>query len=420
MKLLSLTNRYYFILTFSVLLLGAGAGYQILKSTINRDFDHKLQAEKKQLIYELHTFEELEKSYYLNIGDIIQLVPYEGNPNSEDILTDTIMYDRFEERDVNYRQLQFVDQVHGDYYLITITKSLLTTEDLVRAIGEILLILITGMLLILLVMNRIISKKLWSPFYQTINEMTHFKISKPHNLQPLNTKIAEFLELHSVIQEMIAKSQRDYLILKQFTENAAHEIQTPLAIIKAKSEVLLQATNLSQEQMINIDRIYESASRLSKLKHGLTLLSKIENDQFPENEPIDLRKLLKQKLHEINELIEFKNLRIRENLNASPTIIINPILADILLVNLISNAIKHNVDNGEIRVTLNENELIISNTGKSINSDPEQLFYRFKKGYSSSDSPGLGLSLVKHICEIYNFKVHYILKGDIHKIAILF
>jgi len=98
---------------------------------------------------------------------------------------------------------------------------------------------------------------------------------------------------------------------------------------------------------------------------------------------------------------------------------INDYLADILLNNLISNAIRHNKENGEINIAMNEQKLFVSNTGTSLNFDPVQLFDRFKKG-GHSEGLGLGLAIVKQICDNYQFGISYSFKNELHSFEIRF
>jgi signal transduction histidine kinase len=219
---------------------------------------------------------------------------------------------------------------------------------------------------------------------------------------------------------MIEKSRKDYENLKEFTENTSHEIQTPLAIIKSKAELLLQEGNLKPANLEDVGKIYEAANRLSKLKKGLSMLSKIENNQFEEVEPIDVAKFLDKKISNFEELIEMKHIELTKVYNGHPTLILNNTLTYVLITNLINNAIKHNVDNGTIHIKLNDNELTIENTGNPTTEDPEKFFQRFKKGSNAYDSSGLGLALIKKVCEIYQMSIRYTVNENIHKLSIQF
>ena len=217
---------------------------------------------------------------------------------------------------------------------------------------------------------------------------------------------------------MTNKIQGDYKSLKEFTENASHEIQTPLAIIKSKLELLIQQENFKEEQMQAIQSVYDAANRLSRLNQALILLTKIENHQFEKREQIDLTEVVKKHILNFKELIEAKEIRLNHTIEGDVKLKINPVLADVLISNLLTNAIKHNVEKGEINLSLSKNELTVSNTGAELKINPLELFDRFKKDSVSSESLGLGLSIVKKICDSEKFTISYECLNKLHSLKI--
>jgi signal transduction histidine kinase len=330
------------------------------------------------------------------------------------------MWDGYEKRVLPFRRLKFIDVLHGEKYEITITKSLLPSEDLMKGVGEIILFLMLGMVLSLIVVNRQISKRIWTPFYDTISKLKEFKISKHSDINFVETSIYEFKDLNEVISKMLNQNKKDYVNLNEFTENASHEMQTPLAIIKSKSEVLLQDSSIQKSSLVEINKINEAASRLSKLKNGLSMLAKINNNQYEELEEIDLVTFLKKKLTYFEELIALKNITLTTAFIGRPCLTINYTLAYVLVNNLLNNAIKHNVPNGSISIIINEENIIFENSGLALKTDPKELFKRFKKDSTSIDSSGLGLAIVKKVCERYNMTLDYVNQEDLHRIVINF
>ena len=420
MKLLTLTNRYYLASTIPILIIGGILAFVILRGIINREFNEKLFAEKKQFIYEWHTYDNIKKTLYLNVGDKIEVKAVDRDPKIKSILSDTTMYDSFEKKELPYRVLKFSDNLNEQYYIITITKSMLPTKDLITGVGQIILILIAGLVLSLGLVSRAISKKIWTPFNKTIFSLKNYQISTPVNIAFAQTTIDEFNELNQVLTQMINKSRKDYVNLKEFTENASHEIQTPLAIIKSKAELLLQNGELDQENLEDVSKIYEAANRLSRLKQGLAMLTQMDNNQFDEVEPIEMSEFIDKNLENYEELIAIKEITLTKTFNGHPTLILNNTLTYVLITNLINNAIKHNLKQGHINVILNNDELIIENSGVPLEGNPENYFQRFKKGTTTSDSSGLGLALVKKICDIYDMSISYSVNNQTHRIAIQF
>ena len=194
----------------------------------------------------------------------------------------------------------------------------------------------------------------------------------------------------------------------------------PLAGIRAKVELLMQNENLDENQVPQLTSISESVNRLSRLNQSLLLLSKIENQQFVQVEMVSLRDNLEKQLDNVRELIEAKNLKLKEELTATPKLNIHPYLLDILLSNLFMNAIRHNIDGGFISIKLNGNSLSIENSGKELQVPTAQLFNRFKKGDDAGDSIGIGLSIIRKICEASGISIDYSSAGKIHLVMLHF
>jgi signal transduction histidine kinase len=252
-----------------------------------------------------------------------------------------------------------------------------------------------------------------------VESLKAFRLDKKEDVAFGETNINEFVELNEALNQLINKNKTDYLSLKEFTENASHEFQTPLAIIKNKSELLLQ-NNLSEIDMIEVVKINEAASRLSKIKNGLSMLTKMDNDQFSDVESIKLAEFIDKKTKHFEELIDLKQIGLTKKFKAHPIVQWNNTLAYMLVTNLINNAIKHNIKGGTLNIILDSKKLTIENTGKPLTDAPIQYFDRFKKGSTSADSSGLGLALIKKICDIYNMEIHYTNVGMLHVFTIDF
>lgn len=407
MKLLNLSNRYYFVGLFIISLIAGISSYFIIKNIINSEFNDKLFAEKEELIEELHQHDDILSSYNLNIGDNISIQKVNANPQIEPFIKDTVLYNKYEKKELNYRQIIFSDRVKDDFYILTISKSLLSTEDLIKGVTEIIAIITILFFSTILVLNNIISKKIWKPFYNTLELIKKFNIQKPNPLSFNTTKIVEFRELNSALDLMTNQVIKDYKNLKEYTENTSHEIQTPLAIIKNKIELLIQDPNVSEKQFVILNQIYEATSRLSRLKDNLSLLSKIDNNHFIETTELRLANYLKERIENVTELIELKKIEVTLNFEKNPIISINETMAYVLFNNLIINAIRHNEDYGKLELTLTNEYFRIKNTGKPLKIDEKELFKRFKKSGKHSESNGLGLSLVHRIVQYYNFSIQY-------------
>ena len=241
-----------------------------------------------------------------------------------------------------------------------------------------------------------------------------WKLSENKQVRFEKTGISEFDQLNRTLQEMIEKMQADFVNLREFTENASHEIQTPLAIIRSKLEMMLNDPALSSNQHLQLHEIFETADRLSKMNNTLLLLSKIENRQFIEKSDLDFSSLIESRLADLEELIEMKKITLSLNL-ASPFVVpIHRMLADIFINNLLSNAIRHNFIHGEILITSENNKIVFSNTGDPVTIDPKNIFKRFVKQANSASSNGLGLAIADEICKSNQLRLEYVYQNKLH------
>ena len=407
MKLLSLSNRYYFVGLLLVSILGGITSFFVIRAIINKEFNDKLLAEKEQLIDELHNYDELLSTYRLNIGDNIQIIKVDKNPNISSFIKDTVLFDSYEKKELNFRQITFSEKVKNDHYIITISKSLLSSEDLIEGVTEIISLIAFLFFISMLILSNLISRSIWKPFYNTIFQMKDFDVRKPKSLSFKPTKIVEFQELNKTLEKMTNQVVKDYKNLKEYTENTSHEIQTPLAIIKNQIELLMQDEHLTERQLNSINKVYESAGRLSKLKDNLSILSKIDNNQFVETASIRLADYISQRIENVEELLNIKNIEVTLNFIQNPTKEINETLAYLLFNNLISNAIKHNTSPGELYLELTNDHFLIKNTGKPLEISSNEIFERFIKSGNKPDSTGLGLSMVHRITSYYDYTISY-------------
>jgi signal transduction histidine kinase len=197
-------------------------------------------------------------------------------------------------------------------------------------------------------------------------------------------------------------------------------MQTPLAVINSNLEMLIQDDNLNQNQVQQIGHLLESIGKLSKLNQTLLLISKIENRQFEKNEKIDLTQTLANKLTLLQPWIEGKNIETEVNLEPKVYIEMNAYLLELLINNVLGNAIKYNLAHGYIKINLQHTTLKIRNLGKPLSKPVEQLFMRFQKDSTNKESIGLGLAIVKEICDSYGFKIRYLNQNESHEISINF
>lgn len=418
MKLIAKYNRVNIPITIAVLLISSVAYYFILHYVLIHQLDKDLRIEQREIIQHVKETGSLpETSDYKD--QMIRFRLTNRNDFKERFSTVGVV-DKNNEEEESLRQIDFLIAVNGENYIATVTKSQQETEDIVQLILVITFSVIIILLLILFITNRFLLGKLWAPFHNTLGQLKQFNLSSKNKIIPLETNVDEFEQLNETALAMTGKVSRDYETLKNFTENASHEIQTPLAIIKNKIELLSQSENLDESQINVIHSLNEAASRLSRLNQSLLLLAKIENRQFENTERINFSSILSCYITDFEELATAKNIAIEQNIASGLFLEMNESLAEILISNIIINAIKHNYENGKIQLTLDGNALSVSNTGEVPREEPAHFFERFKRDSSTTDSLGLGLSIVKTICNTYHFNCSYSFKEGKHILKIIF
>lgn len=331
---------------------------------------------------------------------------------------DTVYHNYRENRTETGRAVEDLVSARGNRYKVVVTVSRENTRSLLEIISLITLVLIAGLLLVLFITNKYVLNGLWKPFYSTLRALQTFNVSGNAEFSANKSKVTEFTELNAAVTEMSRRVKAEYHDLKVYTENASHELMTPLAVVTTKLDTLIQDETLRPDQLSQIHDIYASINRSTRLNQSLLLLIKLDNELIRDDEPIDLKLVLLEKILQFQELAQTKNLTITHRLEEKQ-VVASKYLIDILMNNLFSNAIRHNLQFGNITVELNENALVISNTGYPLKLDGDQLFERFQKG-KDSQGTGLGLALVKNICKQYSFPVSYHFQDGKHRFRISF
>lgn len=418
MKLLAKYNRVNIPITIAILLFSSLGYYFILHYVLVHQLDKDLEIEKQEILHQVKESNTLPETSDYKDQQIKFTVSKVGNFKSNFQTED--VYNIIEKEGESYRRLDFPLTVNGNNFVATVRKSQQETEDIVQLILLITFSVIAFLLVILFIANRVLLGKLWKPFNNTLDQLTQFNLSGKNRIELEPTDIDEFAELNKTVIIMTKKVSNDYESLKTFTENASHEIQTPLAIIKSKIELLSQSENLDEVQMNILQSLNEATTRLSRLNQSLLLLTKIENAQFVQTEHVNISSLILKYIEFFEELAATKNITITRNIEAEQFAEMNETLAETLVSNIIINAIKHNISGGHIEISLEGKLLTVSNTGSEPKRPTLEFFERFKKDAASGDSLGLGLSIVKKICENYGFSVFYKYIDEKHVVMVRF
>lgn len=415
MRLLQKTNRTYFLVSGTAFLFAGVVFYFVISLFFKDQLNEKLFHDIRNITRNIAKNGALPDYYpFIETREVSALKeqPFK--------IIDTLIFNGFEKKKIPFRQISLITVINGKGYFIAARDTLIEEDDLLEVIaivtGLVFLLLLVGLYFI----NRNLSLKIWQPFYKTLDELKEFSYEKPGFNLSSESQLYEFTELNKTLEKLTRKVISDYQSLKRFTEDASHEIQTPLAVIQSKLETLMQYPGLKKDQAELINSAYLYALRISKLTQTLLLLTKIANDQFPDKKAIDISALISEKIKMFEDHILEKSLTLNEDINPDCLIETNFFLAESLVINLVSNAVKHNIKGGIINIRLDKNHFEISNSGEKPTVPTTKFFDRFYKTNESSESPGLGLAIVKEICRLNRWEVNYVYEDELHKVVVIF
>ena len=420
MKLLNRAIIFYSLATLVSFMLMGAVLYSTIRHIVLRQVSEALLTEK-QIIEEqiLQTDSLPDFSDIFNHKIEVTVLKSRVKPNL--VFVDSLINDQESNNQVEYRFLRYAGNTPDKRgFIIKTSQSIEDEKQLLYDILTLVFLTFSALLLMLIIINYFISKGLWGSFYSTLSRIRNFDVKSEKDFIPQDTQITEFRQLNEVLIALTTKIKSDYLDLKEVTENVSHEIQTPLAVIRMKIEQMLQSDTISDQLAENLASVNQSVTRISRINQAITLMSKIDNNQFLQSRPIRIDRKITEMLGQFKDFIQSKNLETKSEMMEEVELVMNPDLADLLFTNLLNNAIKHNIHDGWISIRLDRAAIEIKNTGKDPQVNPELFFKRFKKSEPSSESPGLGLSIIKKVADFYGMTVLYSYAEGIHCLRIAF
>jgi signal transduction histidine kinase len=414
MKLVRKTNTYYLLFLLLLFPVMVVVDYALIQFIVNSEVEEILLHESQRIEFRLSEDGALPASSY-----ILGSAPLGKAQVTEPQFRDTAIFEGYAEKQLPYRTYTFTTSAGGEPMQITLKHLMPDLREwiwlLFVSTSLIILLLVAGFYLI----NRKIYQWAWRPFFENLTRLKKYEVDQEEPIRIQSSQISEFEELNQVITSLIDQVKKDFQNLKEFNENISHEIQTPLAIIRNKVVLLLERKNLEEKDLKLLEAVYQETNKLSKIGKSLTLISRIENQEFKRMDQVEVRGVIENILRNMEEIISFKDLHVTADLK--PAIVeCDHILADILFTNLINNAVQHNVEGGSIQMVLDQEKFVITNTGVVSQVAAERLFQRFQKGSPAKESLGLGLAISQKICEIYGFRLWYERDGERHTFKLHF
>ncbi len=413
MKLVNKISRYFLIsssLIFIIIFLGI---YLLLEKSLEKEVDEQLSKIYYNVVKELKDGKQVSFYPFVQVDSV-------SNFSEKREYKDVQIISGAENEPEPFRELISSTRINGKIYKIIVRTSLIEKEDILTSILTIELFAFVLFIIVLFFINKRVSQHIFSDFYDALKKIETFSLKDNSPITLNKSEIEEFEKLNKAVSFLSEKAITEYRSLKEFSEEMNHEIQTPIAVIKSKLELLMQNNDLNEYNLGLLDTSLKNLNKLERINKSILLLNKLEHKDFFEGVEINLSEEIKNVLNDYNDFIVTKNLTLNLSLEQNINITANHSLINILLSNLISNAIKHNVDKGIINIELRDKELQISNNVITSNINPEKFFNRFFKQSTSSESVGLGLTIAKKICDLYDFLITNQVKDDIYSVTVRF
>jgi signal transduction histidine kinase len=405
MKFLAKINRNYLILFSVTLLAVTAADYFIIHLIIMHGAREKLVA--KEMLVEQHI---------INSGEIPNLYPEVevresvNEPADETQFRKVTIFNQAENENEIYLEYSGKIRIKDLWYSVKLRQPVFENEDLILILALSIFILLSAAFIISYFITRRMNRTVWADFEHNLHEIEKYRLNQNKKIALSESGTEEFDRLNKVINNLTEKLSSDYNALREFTENASHEIQTPLSVALMNLEEIMQE-DLGEETFLKVTDTLSALKRHSSLNQSLILLTKIDNRQFEPDAVISFLELIKKKAGEYSAFFEAKGLNVKIREDQDFVARMNLQLAEILVGNLLTNAINHNITGGETLISVSSAQFEICNTGPPNNLTNETIFERFTRGKPGSF--GLGLAIAKRICEIHNLDIHYH-KSDYH------
>ncbi|MCB9207381.1 MAG: HAMP domain-containing histidine kinase [Ignavibacteriales bacterium] len=413
MKLINKISRYFFLSSILVFIILSVGLYFIIEYSFTDETDEQLLNISKKVV------QELQNDKAVNFTPFVEVTLINQNEVKSDEFK-SILINSEDEDGEPFRELTSFANVKGNQYKIICRVSLLEKEDLILSISAVTIATIFIFFLILYFLNKRISQNILKDFYSTINKLENFSVKRDENFSLAKSGINEFEKLNKSILSLTKKAKNEYRGLKEFSEELNHEIQTPIAVVKSKLENILQSSSLKEETVSGLDIAIRNLNKLERINKSILLLNKLEQKDLFDASEISLTKEIKNVVETYSDFISSKGITINLSLNGNVVLKANHSLINILLSNLLSNSIKHNIPKGNIIIELKYDKLTFTNTGSKPKNDTQKYFERFYKESESAESIGLGLTIVKKICDLYGYEINNNFQDSLYSIVLEF
>lgn len=394
----------------------AGLFYAYILDEVHDNVDDGLRDRKIQIIKAVYLNPQLLKNNEFGFNEFKINPIAAGDYKNKSRLYNKMYYMEYDDKDQPYRVLEadFIDQ-YKNHQRLVIRTSTVEEDELIYDLTTALIVLYLLLVISIVVVNGYLLNKAMQPFYLILDKLKKYQFGVHSSREPQSYSITEFEELNVEIDEMIERNELVFYQQKQFIENASHELQTPLAIVINKIDLQIQNEDLDEKNMNLLSEVKNDLRRMVGLNKSLLMLSKIENSQFNKTSGVDFNGKITKLVENYEDFIAFKNVEVSIMEKGIFVADFNQDLADILLSNLLKNAIKYNNEDGILNIMIENDRITFQNSGSNVALDSSKIFNRFYKQGTDHGSTGLGLSIIKTIIKQYpGWDISYEFEGAMH------
>lgn len=393
----------------------------VIEKVIDSNVDKELSEKKSKFLKnlgseEIHDFlvagdnSDVYGSFSSLHNEFIQLEPLtKKSPLKKDMYFEE--YRKIEGQDAKYRILQHHFLFNKSVFRLEIGSNINEIEELKEEIGQAMLLIFLVISVLTFVLDAFFVNWLLNPFYKIINlKMRQVGSPEKFDYSLIVTNSAEFKELDITLNQMVERINEFFKKEQQFIGNVSHELLTPISVLKNRLENLLQKDALDDYAIDKVSDSLITLDFMNKLIKNLLLISRIENKQYATKDSIDLQEIITGLIENFEDRIQEKGLAVSENLSWKIDLYGNRALIEILISNLLGNAIKYNIQKGSILITdeLTDDAYILKISDTGIGMSKEQLlhiFDRFSRFGLEEDGHGIGLAIASSIAVLHHITI---------------
>lgn len=393
----------------------------IVKKVIYNNADEELVEKKEKF---LHKLDSKEIKDFLQANDSTKVygnftllhkefTQLEVSPNQKTISKD-FFYNAFrkiEDQESEYRILQHHFSYQKTNYQIEIGTNIKAIDDIIALLHYIILIVFLIVTLITFIIDVFYVSYILKPFNKIINTKIAL-INEPEKFNhiTIRSKTSEFNDLDNAINDMMNRIKQTFSQEKQFIGNVSHELLTPISILKNRFENLIQNQSLNDTAVDKISDSLNTLDAMKKVINNLLLISRIDNKQFQTNEEFNINSIITELIENLEDEIQERDLDVVKSNKEDFSFKGNKTLIQVMIANLITNAIKYNTPSGNITITDTWDSkyytLIISDTGIGMNKEQlSQIFDRFTRINFDQEGHGIGLAIADSIAKLHQIEI---------------